>query len=87
MNRYVTRRISACLTLLALALVTSVAQADPDHADNPPRMAAPRGSSGRRARRVAIVAVARKLVLALWRMATLGIVPEGAMLRPAAAAS
>ena len=43
--------------------------------------------SGRRARRVAIVAVARKLVLALWRMATLGIVPEGARLRPAAAAS
>jgi transposase len=41
---------------------------------------------GGRARRVAIVAVARKLAIALWRMATLGIVPEGAKLRPAVAA-
>jgi transposase len=41
---------------------------------------------GGRARRVAIVAVARKLAIALWRMATLGLVPEGARLRPAVAA-
>ena len=41
---------------------------------------------GGRAKRVAIVAVARKLAIALWRMATLGIVPEGARLRPAVAA-
>ena len=41
---------------------------------------------GGRARRVAIVAVARKLAIALWRMATLGIVPEGARLRPAVTA-
>ena len=38
-----TRRISACLTLLALALVTSVAQADPDHSESKPRMAAVKG--------------------------------------------
>jgi transposase len=42
---------------------------------------------GGRAKRVAIVAVARKLAIALWRMATLGIVPEGARLRPAVAAA
>jgi transposase len=42
---------------------------------------------GGRAKRVAIVAVARKLAIALWRMATLGIVPEGAKLRPAVAAA
>ena len=41
---------------------------------------------GGRAKRVAIVAVARKLAIALWRMATLGIVPEGARLRSAVAA-
>ncbi len=44
-------------------------------------------SGGGRARRVAIVAVARKLAIALWRMATLGVVPEGARLRPAAVAA
>lgn len=43
--------------------------------------------AGGRAKRVAIVAVARKLAIALWRMATLGIVPEGARLRPAVAAA
>jgi len=39
--------------------------------------------AGGRAKRVAIVAVARKLAIALWRMATIGIVPDGARLRPA----
>ena len=43
--------------------------------------------AGGRAKRVAIVAVARKLAIALWRMATLGIVPDGAKLRPAMAAA
>jgi transposase len=36
---------------------------------------------GKRARRVGIVAVARKLVIALWRYVTLGVVPEGAVLK------
>jgi len=34
-----------------------------------------------RIRRIAIVAVARKLLIALWRFATQGIVPEGAALK------
>jgi transposase len=32
-------------------------------------------------RRVTIVAVARKLLIALWRYVTLGLVPEGAELK------
>lgn len=36
---------------------------------------------GKRARRIGIVAVARKLVIALWRYITSGVVPEGAMLK------
>jgi len=32
-----------------------------------------------------IVALARKLLIALWRYVTDGVVPEGAVLRPAAA--
>jgi transposase len=36
---------------------------------------------GKRTRKVGIVAVARKLLIALWRYATAGIVPEGAILR------
>lgn len=40
--------------------------------------------SSKRNRRVAIVAVARKLLVALWRYATQGLVPAGAKLRPAA---
>ena len=39
---------------------------------------------GKRARRVGIVAVARKLVIALWRYVTLGVVPEGAVLKAVA---
>jgi transposase len=36
--------------------------------------------TGKRARRIGIVAVARKLVIALWRYVTTGVVPEGATL-------
>jgi transposase len=39
---------------------------------------------GKRARRIGIVAVARKLVIALWRYVTLGVVPEGAVLKTVA---
>jgi transposase len=38
---------------------------------------------GKRARRIGIVAVARKLVIALWRYVTAGIVPEGAIVKAA----
>jgi transposase len=40
--------------------------------------------NSKRSRRVAIVAVARKLLVALWRYATQGLVPTGAKLRPTA---
>jgi len=40
-------------------------------------------SGGKRLRRIGIVAVARKLVIALWRYATTGVVPTGAMLKGA----
>jgi transposase len=36
---------------------------------------------GKRARRIGIVAVARKLVIALWRYVTTGVVPKGAILK------
>jgi transposase len=39
--------------------------------------------AGPRARRIGIVALARKLVIALWRYATTGVVPAGAVLRAA----
>lgn len=39
------------------------------------------GSNGRRSRRVGIVAVARKLLIALWRYLEDGVVPEGAVLK------
>jgi transposase len=42
-----------------------------------------RGRDGR-ARKVAIVALARKLMVALWRFLETGLVPEGAVVRPAA---
>jgi transposase len=38
---------------------------------------------GKRARRIGIVAVARRLVIALWRYATTGVVPTGAILKVA----
>jgi transposase len=40
-------------------------------------------NAGKRIKRVAIVALARKLMVALWRYLTTGLVPEGAMLKPA----
>ena len=40
-------------------------------------------SGGTRARRIGIVAVARQLVIALWRYATTGVVPAGAILKVA----
>jgi hypothetical protein len=41
------------------------------------------GAAGGRMRRIGIVAVARKLLIALWRYATTGLVPEGAGLKAA----
>lgn len=38
---------------------------------------------GKRARRIGIVALARKLVIALWRYVTIGVVPKGAILKAA----
>ena len=40
-------------------------------------------SGGKRARRIGIVAVARKLMIALWRWATAGMIPAGAILKGA----
>ncbi len=37
----------------------------------------------RRMRKVMVVALARKLLIALWRFATQGVVPEGAVMKPA----
>ena len=39
--------------------------------------------SGHRMRKVMVVALARKLLIALWRFATQGVVPEGAVMKPA----
>jgi transposase len=39
------------------------------------------GNAGKRAKRVAIVALARKLIVALWRYVTTGLVPEGAIMK------
>ena len=41
-------------------------------------------NAGKRTRRIAIVALARKLVVALWRYLTTGLVPAGAVLKSAA---
>jgi transposase len=38
--------------------------------------------TGRRIRKVMVVALARKLLIALWRFATQGVVPEGAVMKP-----
>lgn len=38
-------------------------------------------NAGRRAKRIAIVALARKLIVALWRYLTAGLVPEGATMK------
>jgi len=42
-----------------------------------------RFGTGKRARKIGIVALARKLFIALWRWATAGILPEGAILKVA----
>lgn len=42
------------------------------------------GGGGKRMRRIGIVALARKLLIALWRYVDTGIVPEGAQLKAAA---
>jgi transposase len=42
-----------------------------------------RFGQGKRARRIGIVAVARKLLIALWRYATQGVLPAGAVLKAA----
>jgi transposase len=42
-----------------------------------------RFGQGKRARKVGIVALARKLLIGLWRYATDGVVPAGAILKPA----
>lgn len=39
--------------------------------------------TGRRMRKVMVVALARKLLIALWRFATQGVVPDGAVMKPA----
>ncbi len=40
------------------------------------------GGAARRLRKVMVVALARKLLIALWRFATQGVVPERAVLAP-----
>jgi len=42
------------------------------------------GKAGGRSRRIGIVAVARKLMIALWRFVEYGVIPEGAQLKPIA---
>ncbi len=41
------------------------------------------GAAGRRMRKVMVVALARRLLIALWRFATQGVVPEGVVMKPA----
>jgi transposase len=41
------------------------------------------GTATGRIRRIAIVALARKLMIALWRYLTSGMIPEGAIMKPA----
>jgi transposase len=41
------------------------------------------GGGGTRLRRMGMVAVARKLLMALWRFLETGVVPEGAVLKEA----
>jgi transposase len=40
------------------------------------------GSTGRRIRKVMVVALARKLLIALWRFVIDGVVPQGAVMKP-----
>jgi len=60
-----------------------------ERADDPNRVALTRwyqerfAGGGKRTWRIGIVAVARRLVIALWRYATTGVVPTGAILKVA----
>jgi transposase len=40
------------------------------------------GHGGKRLRRIGIIALARKLLIALWRYLQTGMVPDGAQLKP-----
>jgi transposase len=40
------------------------------------------GGGGKRVRRIGIVALARRLLIALWRYLDAGVVPDGAQLKP-----
>ncbi len=40
------------------------------------------GGGGKRLRKIGIVALARKLLIALWRYLETGVVPDGAQLKP-----
>lgn len=40
------------------------------------------GGAARRMRKIMVVALARRLLIALWRFATQGVIPEGAVLKP-----
>jgi transposase len=42
-----------------------------------------KGDNSKRRRKITIVAMARKLLIALWRFVTTGELPEGAELKPA----
>ena len=42
-----------------------------------------RGNNTRRYRKITIVAMARKLLIALWRYVTEGVVPQGAVMKAA----
>jgi transposase len=41
------------------------------------------GTKGTRMRKVMVVALARKLLISLWRFVTQGLVPDGAVMKPA----
>lgn len=43
-----------------------------------------RFANGKRSRRIGIVGLARRLLVELWRFATMGVIPEGAELKPTA---
>jgi len=42
------------------------------------------GSTGRRVRKIMVMALARKPLIVLWRFVIDGVLPEGAVLKPAA---
>ena len=70
------RHVNRIKGLLASQGITDF---EPLHKDRRIRLDALRTG---RVRRIAIVALARKLLIALWRYVNLGEVPEGAVLKP-----